>query len=311
MSPKVSVVIPVFNKAEWIEETLNTVMDQSYRDWEAIVIDDGSTDDSLAIIQRFIESHPGAWKVISQANQGQCQTRNTGIQESAGKYVAFLDGDDCWAKNKLEVQVAMMDSNPKASLVLCPYQIYENGSRRWERRLVLHRKPRKMLKNWLNLRGYGGGTESTGLVRKNMLLAAGGFDTNLSTSAGLDLTTRLSALGSIVFANNTFMKYRIHTGQWHADLGVLSKDLDSLRNKLSQSQAGDLIKIRNAHNAYIRFQELRQHISIDRLESKKGRVGIYLNLFALVYAIVIRTVIARARAIFPTLLTKIPNKYFS
>ena len=298
MTAKVSVIIPVFNKADWVEESLLSVMNQNYKDWEAIIIDDGSTDNSLEVISKFIESHPGAWELISQNNQGQCKTRNTGIQKSSGEYIAFLDGDDCWALNKLEVQVAMLDSNPKASLVLCPYEIYKNGSSRWKRRLVSHRSSKKMLKNWLNLRGYGGGTESTGLVRRNLLLAAGGFDTNLSTSAGLDLTIRLGELGTIMFAKNTYMKYRIHTGQWHADLSVLSKDLESLRKKIPQSQARDLVKMKRAHNTYLRFQELRQRVSIERPEMTSEIVGTYFHLLVLVYAIGIRTLIARARAIF-------------
>ena len=298
MTPTVSVIIPVFNKAEWVEETLMSVLDQSYKDWEAIIIDDGSTDNSLQVIGKFIENHPGSWTLISQNNQGQCRTRNTGIQKSSGEYIAFLDGDDCWALNKLEVQVAMLNSNPKASLVLCPYEIYENKSSRWNTRLVLHSNSKKMLKNWLNLRGYGGGTESTGLVRRNLLLAAGGFDTNLSTSAGLDLSLRLSELGTILFANNTHMKYRIHTGQWHADLSVLAKDLESLRNKVPQSQTRVLVKMKNAHNAYLRFQELRQRRSIDRPVRTSEDVGIYFHLLVLVYAIGVRTLVARARSIF-------------
>ncbi len=311
MTLRVSVIIPVFNKANWIEETLQSVMNQSYKDWEAIVIDDGSTDNSLKVIETFIDSHPGAWKLIRQGNQGQCKTRNTGIQESSGEYVAFLDGDDCWAENKLEVQVAMLDANPKASLVLCPYLIYESDSSRWKRRLVSHRNSKKMLKNWLNLRGFGGGTESTGLVRRDLLLRAGGFDTSLSTSAGLDLTLRLGELGTILFANSTYMKYRIHTGQWHADLNVLSKDLDSLRNKISKSQAKDLAKIKRAHDAYLRFQELRQGVTVDRPSGTSEGVGIYFHLLVLVYAIVVRTLVARSRAILPTLLTRIPKKYLS
>jgi glycosyltransferase involved in cell wall biosynthesis len=287
------------------------VINQSYADWEAIVIDDGSTDDSLDIVKRFIESHPGAWKVISQCNQGQCKTRNTGIQESKGEFIAFLDGDDCWAVNKLEVQVAMLAANPKASLVLCPYLISKNDLPHWKTRLVLHRNSKKLLKNWLSLRGFGGGTESTGLARKELLLAEGGFDTNLSTSAGLDLTMRLSRLGTILFANNTYMKYRIHTGQWHTDQGVLSEDLASLRNKIFPSSTKDFVKVKRAHDAYLRFQELRQGVSMNRSNSKDIELVAYFHLFVLVYRILSRTLVARARSIFPTVLTRIPKIYLS
>lgn len=307
MTPRVSIIIPVFNKSSWIEETLISVMNQSFKDWEAIVIDDGSTDNSVEIIQEFINSHPGPWKLISQSNQGQCKTRNTGIAATRGEFIAFLDGDDCWASNKLEVQVAILDANPKASVVLCPYEIYEQDTARWKRRLVIHHNSNKMLRNWLNLRGFGGGTESTGLARKIILVQVGGFDVSLSTSAGLDLTMRLGELGTILFANDTVMKYRIHTGQWHADLNILSKDLTSLRSKIPHSRT--LAKVKRAHEAYLRFQELRQGISVDRHDRSNEGLKSYWNLFVLICFILSRTLIARARAIAPKLLTQIPKAY--
>lgn len=309
MTPKVSVVIPVYNKSRWVEETLKSVTNQSYEDWECIIIDDGSTDESLEVIRKFIESNPGEWKLLTQDNSGQCIARNRGIKESAGEYIAFLDGDDTWAANKLDVQVKLLDANHDASLVICPYRIYKQGESQERGRLVLHTNNRKMLTSWLNLRGFGAGTESTGMARKSFLLSIGGFDPRLSTSAGLDLTLRLEMLGKILTAKNTFMKYRIYTGQWHANLEMLSADLGQLRQKHAETSRILGTHMADKHDAYIYLQELRQNFTKRKFFDiiRHPRPFFYLMILAL--CIVRRNSMARMRAISPNLLTQIPKNY--
>lgn len=310
MTTRVSIVIPVFNKARWIEETLMSVVNQSYKDWEAVIVDDGSTDDSLSIIHAFTSRNPGAWKIISQENQGQCKARNVGIENSSGEFVAFLDGDDLWAENKLNVQVRMLDEQKDAALVICPYLIYDANNKRRNMRFVLHKNPKRMLRNWLGLRGFGGGTESTGLMRRNLLLKTGGFDLSLSTSAGLDLTMRLSQVGHILFSNDTFMKYRIHTGQWHTNLGVLANDLKTLRAKISGLSDFDISKIEMEHSAYLRLQEIRQKVPAEKTASTERGLKASYYLLKLVGSILVRNIVARSRALFPKFLTDIPDSYF-
>ena len=91
---KVSVIIPLFNKEQFIEQTLQSVLDQSYKNLECIIVDDGSTDNGPQITQRFIERNSLSWKLVSQPNAGQTKARNFGIQLSSGMYLAFLDSDD-------------------------------------------------------------------------------------------------------------------------------------------------------------------------------------------------------------------------
>lgn len=308
MKSTVSVIIPVFNKADWIEETLISVANQSFQDWECIIIDDGSTDESLKVIEAFIRKTPGVWRVIRQKNQGQCVARNKGIEESSGEYVAFLDGDDCWAENKLEVQVNILDKNPRAALVICPYRIYKEGEGKG--RFVCHGDSKSMLRNWINLRGFGAGTESTGLVRKKFLLSIGGFDRKLSTSAGLDLTLRLSHCGEILNAKNTFMKYRIHTGQWHSNLEILEADLSLLRQKIPRTESlrgGNLSK---KHRAYLLLHKLRQGFSLPKLLGSSSDIRLDYYLSILVLCIIRRNLVGKARATFPVLLTRIPKKLY-
>ena len=99
MSPTVSVVIPLYNKEKWIERTLSSVLNQSFTDWEVIIVDDGSTDRSVEVVEEFIQKNPGKWVLIKNHNAGQCRTRNAGIAKANGEYVAFLDADDIWSRN--------------------------------------------------------------------------------------------------------------------------------------------------------------------------------------------------------------------
>ena len=87
--PLVSIVIPLYNKDEWILQTLDSVYKQTYRNWECIVINDGSTDQSLNQVENFISRHPGNWQNVTIANSGQTVARNLGIQISKGELIAF------------------------------------------------------------------------------------------------------------------------------------------------------------------------------------------------------------------------------
>lgn len=310
MTARVSIVIPVFNKARWIEETLMSVANQSYKDWEAIIVDDGSTDDSLSVIRAFTSGNPGDWTIVTQVNQGQCKARNVGIEHSTGEFIAFLDGDDLWAENKLDVQVRILEEHKDAALVICPYLIYDANSKRRNMRFVLHKNQKTMLRNWLGLRGFGGGTESTGLVRRSLLEKAKGFDLDLSTSAGLDLTMRLGELGDILISGDTFMKYRIHTGQWHTNLETLAHDLDTLRAKISKLPDLDIATIEMEHSAYLRLQEMRQKVPIKREAHTNTGVRADYFLLKLIGSILARNLVARSRALFPRFLTDIPSAYF-
>lgn len=105
--PLVSVIIPVYNSAKFLEETLQSVHDQTYPAIEIIVVDDGSTDDSAEIAQ----SYSGV-NYTYQENQGVSVARNTGISKAGGEYIAFLDADDVWLPEKLLVQIDFMLKNP-------------------------------------------------------------------------------------------------------------------------------------------------------------------------------------------------------
>lgn len=114
-SPLVSVVIPTYNRAKVVERALKTAFDQTYRNLEIIVVDDGSTDDTEAALAPYQDRI----RYYYQKNQGASAARNRAIQEARGKYIAFLDSDDEWLPAKVEKQVALLESRPDLSFVAC------------------------------------------------------------------------------------------------------------------------------------------------------------------------------------------------
>ena len=106
MPPKVSVIIPAYNAAPYLAETLASVFAQSYPDYEIIVVDDGSTDDTLAVLEQFADRIT----LIRKPNGGPASARNAGLRQARGELLAFLDGDDLWLPDKLAAQVERDDS---------------------------------------------------------------------------------------------------------------------------------------------------------------------------------------------------------
>lgn len=106
----VSIIIPVHNAERFLKDTINSIKNQTYENWEAIFVDDCSTDNSVDIIKEFSEDKRIKLITLEQ-NEGAAITRNTGIDIASGRYVAFLDSDDLWNKEKLEKQIKFMKEN--------------------------------------------------------------------------------------------------------------------------------------------------------------------------------------------------------
>ncbi len=118
--PLISVIIPFLNAEPFIKEAIESVFAQTYRTWEAILVDDGSTDGSTAIARRYADQHPEQVQYLEHEghqNRGPSAARNLGILHSKGQYLAFLDADDVWLPHKLEQQVTMLEARPEAGML--------------------------------------------------------------------------------------------------------------------------------------------------------------------------------------------------
>ena len=118
--PLVSVIVIFLNGARFIDEAVVSVLEQTYACWELFLVDDGSTDDSTEIAQRYAQQHRGRiWYLQhhNHQNRGMSASRNLGLNHAKGDFIAFLDADDVWLPEKLERQVAIMQAQPKAAMV--------------------------------------------------------------------------------------------------------------------------------------------------------------------------------------------------
>lgn len=115
--PIVSVVIPMFNVGKYIEQCIQSVLAQTFKNFEVICVDDGSTDDTLHKLARFADPRI---KLVQQANRGLSGARNTGIFKAKGMYVALLDADDFWAKDKLAMHINHLNTRPNVGVSYCP-----------------------------------------------------------------------------------------------------------------------------------------------------------------------------------------------
>jgi glycosyltransferase involved in cell wall biosynthesis len=121
MTPTFSIIIPVYNAAATLAETLTSALEQNFSSFEIILVNDGSTDESLEIAEALKEQAPFLpFTLVNQANQGLGAARNAGIKAASGKYCAFLDADDLWAKNKLSSCYQFLKASPECQVLYHP-----------------------------------------------------------------------------------------------------------------------------------------------------------------------------------------------
>lgn len=156
--PKVSVIIPLYNGKRFIKETLKSVFNQSYKDFETVVVNDGSTDDPEDELKPYFSKI----KYFVQQNSGcPAGAKNRGIIESSGEYLAFLDQDDLWMKDKLKRQVEILDNNPNVGLVVTNAIIFQDETKK--KIGIFWRKAKKIL---------GPQEVRKKLIKKNFLLSS-------------------------------------------------------------------------------------------------------------------------------------------
>ena len=126
----VSIIVPVYNAAAYLPRTISMVKKQTCKDWELLLVDDCSTDESLSVMDKCLKQEPDARiRVISQKkNQGAAAARNRGLEKARGRYIAFLDADDVWVEEKLELQLKFMKEK-QAGFVFCAYEFGDEEGR--------------------------------------------------------------------------------------------------------------------------------------------------------------------------------------
>lgn len=201
--PTISVIIPVYNSEQTIRETIESVLKQTFSDFELLVINDGSQDSSLEIISSIQDSR---LNVFSYPNGGVSASRNRGIVRASGEFIAFLDSDDLWTSDKLESQLQALQANPNAGVAyswtdyidrsgkfVCPGNHVTANGDVYEQLL---------LQNFLE-------NGSTPLIRREALIEVGNFDESLFGPEDWDMYLRLAANYQFVAVPKVQVLYRI------------------------------------------------------------------------------------------------------
>ena len=204
MPPAVSVIVPTYDRPRLLREAVASVQDQTFRDWECLVSDDGSPTPAESALGDL----PGPdvrIRVLRGEHTGLLgRVRNRALEEARGRYVAFLDDDDLWAKDKLELQVKRMEEEPEVSLLFGRAERFGGG-----RGLLPHRRPARWpvfgslwRRNFIPC--------STVLLRREILEISGVFDEQLRVAQDYDLWLRISRLAPIAFEDRVVCRYRVH-----------------------------------------------------------------------------------------------------
>jgi glycosyltransferase involved in cell wall biosynthesis len=224
--PLVSVIIPTYNRVRVISRAIESALQQTLTDYEIIVVDDGSTDNTREFLSKNFANK--IRYIGKPKNEGLASARNTGIEASRGTYIALLDDDDLWLPEKLALQIDLAQKNPSLGLVYCgACKVNEDGE------LLEQIKPSKRGAIFEDMlyRNYLLGPASIALIAKDVLLKAGYFDKNLCPCADWDMWIRIARCAEVDFVEEPLVHYVLHDNNMHKDLAAMEKDTFAILNK--------------------------------------------------------------------------------
>ena len=235
--PTVSVIIHTYNNEKFIAETVESVLNQTYKDYEIIVVDDGSVDGTRDALMPYMQKIRYHYK----ENGGIASAKNAGIGLSQAEFVAFLDHDDLWVPDKLQLQMEHFNENPQIGLVYAKYTSFRDGKE-------LRTKPEKGYSGWIfkELLSKSFIQTSTVVVKRECLDAVGPYDETFSLGDEYDMFLRIAQKFQCGFVDKGLTRYRVHdTNASNNDflfdnenLGVYKKiynnftDLDGVEKKI-------------------------------------------------------------------------------
>jgi len=227
----ISVIIPVYNAEKTIYRCLMSVFNQSLLPDEVIIIDDGSIDNSSEIINDFIKNNhlSKTWKLINNSNKGVSKTRNEGIRKAIGEYIAFLDSDDYWEKNKLEKQLSFIEKNNVELLGTAIKESKDSGYSKY---------------SFIDMLYSNKLCTSSVLVKKKTVINKGLFKENMSYSEDYNLWLNISWNNDVYILNEKLTNYTFDKRQ-------------GLSSKKWQMEKGELLSIQEMYDKkYITFKKL-------------------------------------------------------
>jgi glycosyltransferase involved in cell wall biosynthesis len=245
MRPIVSAIVPTYNAERFLAQALDSALAQTLRDIEVVVVDDGSTDTSGAIADRYAAAHPGIVRVIHQPNQGLCHARNAAVAAARGRYFALLDADDVWLPHHLEDCVAELERRRDLALVHADIERIDvrggslgRNTRLWDRigedaflALFLRREHVCC---------------PTAVFRREIVESVGAFDERFNRLGceDRDLWLRIAAVAPIAFIPEVHARYRLHGNNMSANFDKMRQARIRLVDKFSATLRGKPLRRR-------------------------------------------------------------------
>lgn len=248
MAVEISVVMTLYREGAFLEEAIDSVLEQSFRDFEIVLVDNNADEATMQVARRYQNKFPDIIRIVKEPTQGTSSARNRGIWEATGQYIAMSDGDDLMRPNRLEKQVEAARAHPEAALISSSYEAFvvENGQK------VFFSKQRDIHLDWVDLlfksqkdsflRDFYIPLPSTIFFNRNKIIEFGGFDTFFDKVPGedIDFGIRLWKKEKYFHVDDILVNYR-----------AKSKDLKNLLSKswIQRLKRQDRI-IRNLHDLY-------------------------------------------------------------
>jgi glycosyltransferase involved in cell wall biosynthesis len=269
----ISVIIPLYNKENFITETIQSVLNQSYTDFEIVIVNDCSTDGSRAKVTDFESSKIRL--IDHQINQGLSASRNTGIKNAKAEYLAFLDADDCWKPNFLDKIIALIGQFPQAGLFATNYdEVYDN-------QLVL--KPKNQILNWksdgiiadffevsLSQLVY---CHSSLCVRKTVFETVGYYAENIDFGEDIDFLIRANLKFKTAYSNEHLALFKVFTENQITQSSLKNKRITDFKYYEKQFPTNiSLIKYLN-FNRYIMAKLYKMEADFVNFERLKSEIN--------------------------------------
>ncbi len=301
----ISVVIPLYNKEKQIAYTLQSVFEQTFQDFEIVVVDDGSTDNSVEEVEKFDDSRI---RLIHQTNAGVSAARNRGIEEARGELIAFLDADDEWMPEYLATQYGLYQKYPECSVYACNYEFRDSEGKVTP--TIIRKLPFEgedgVLSNYFEVASCSHPPlwTSAVVIKKSAIQAIGGFPIGIKSGEDLLTWARLAVSGTIAYSRKSLAMFI-------RDEGLFNKD-QQLRVPEKEDIVGqELKKLYNINrhiiglNKYVAlWHKMRTRIFIDKKDRKKAikecliSMKYNMNVKILVFLVLIFLPLSFSRKVF-------------
>ena len=261
-SPLVSVIIPAYDVTEFIGEALDSVLAQTFADYEIIVVNDGSPDTEE--LERALAPYMSRIVYINQENRGVSAARNKGITAARGSLLAFLDADDTWLPNYLDVQVARIQADPTIDVLYPNVMMFGGRSETGEEFMVIC--PSSGEVTFERLLSQECNVSNCSIARRDTLVRAGLFDESLRSVEDFDLWLRVIKKGGrIAYHRDVLARYRRRSGSLTADPIWLSQNIIRVLDKVSET-----MELSASERASVDFQQQRFRALLSFHEGKRA-----------------------------------------